>query len=122
MPNLFSKITSQDGTIRLFSGGIQHKSLVSVFDVVRCLKFMAESDNISREIFHCSNENMTVKEVAEVCKEINPNMKLIETDFYALSDVTITDAMKKYRSDLRDLPAQYDNSSVLGDITWPSRP
>jgi nucleoside-diphosphate-sugar epimerase len=51
MPNLFSKITSQNGTISLFSGGIQLKSLVPVFDVVRCIKYMAENKNISREIF-----------------------------------------------------------------------
>ena len=80
MPNLFSKITSQNGTIKLFSGGVQHKSLVSLFDVVRCLKFMAENKNINREIYHCSNENMTVKEVAELCKKINPKVTLIETD------------------------------------------
>ena len=80
MPNLFSKIASQNGTIKMFSGGVQHKSLVAVFDVVRCLKFMAESDNITRQIFHCSNENTTVKGVAELCKEINPKVKLVETD------------------------------------------
>ncbi len=80
MPNLFSKIASQNETIKMFSGGVQHKSLVAVFDVVRCLKFMAESDNISREIFHCSNENTTVRGVAELCKEINPKVKLVETD------------------------------------------
>jgi len=48
--------------------------------------------------------------------------KLAETDYYALSDVTMSDEMKKYRSDLRDLPSKYDNSSVVGDITWPSKP
>ena len=48
--------------------------------------------------------------------------KLAETDFYALSDVTISDEMKKYRADLRDLPSKYDNSSVVGTITWPSKP
>tara|TARA_Y100001938_G_scaffold141966_1_gene212522 strand:+ start:8114 stop:9481 length:1368 start_codon:yes stop_codon:yes gene_type:complete len=80
MPNLFSKITSLDGTIKLFSGGVQYKSLVCLFDVVRCLKFMAEADDINKQIFHCSNENMTVKEVAELCKEINPKVTLIETD------------------------------------------
>jgi nucleoside-diphosphate-sugar epimerase len=42
MPNLFSKITSQDGIIKLFSGGKQLKSLVSLIDVVRCLKFVEE--------------------------------------------------------------------------------
>ena len=48
--------------------------------------------------------------------------KLEETDFYSLSDVTMSDEMKTYRQALRDLPAQYDNSSVVGDITWPSKP
>ena len=53
---------------------------------------------------------------------IERNRKLEETDYYALSDVTMSDDMKKYRSDLRDLPSKYDNSSVVGDITWPSKP
>jgi nucleoside-diphosphate-sugar epimerase len=37
MPNLFSKITSQDGTIKLFSGGKQIKSLVPLIDVADVL-------------------------------------------------------------------------------------
>jgi nucleoside-diphosphate-sugar epimerase/SAM-dependent methyltransferase len=80
MPNLFSKITSQNGTIKLFSGGKQHKSLVSVIDVVRSMKFLSEKSDISREVFHCSSENTTVKKVADICKEINHEVKLIETD------------------------------------------
>ena len=80
MPNLFSKITSQNGTIKLFSGGRQHKSLVSVFDVVRAMKILAENNEISKEIFHCSSCNTTVKEVAEICKEINNHVELVETD------------------------------------------
>ncbi|MFA6432637.1 MAG: NAD-dependent epimerase/dehydratase family protein [Candidatus Paceibacterota bacterium] len=78
MPNLFSKIASQNGTISLFSGGVQYKSLVSLVDAVRGLKFMGES-KINREIFHLCNENMTVKEVADVCKKINPLVKIIST-------------------------------------------
>mgnify|MGYP001439060384 FL=1 len=80
MPNLFSKITSQNGTIKLFSGGKQHKSLVSVFDVVRAMKILAENNEISKEIFHCSSDNTTVKGVAEICKEINHQVELVETD------------------------------------------
>ena len=79
MPNLFSKIASQDGTIKLFSGGIQYKSLVALFDVVRAMKFMAESD-YNREIFHLSNESVTIKDVANICKKINPKVEIIETD------------------------------------------
>lgn len=79
MPNLFSKIASQNGTIKLFSGGIQLKSLVPLIDVARCMKFMSENE-IEKEIFHLSKENMTVKDVANICKEINPNLTIIETE------------------------------------------
>ena len=48
--------------------------------------------------------------------------KLAETDFYALSDVSLSDEMKKYRADLRDLPSKYDDSTVVKTITWPSKP
>ena len=50
------------------------------------------------------------------------NEKLTETDFYALSDVTLSDEMKKYRADLRDLPSKYDDSTVVKTITWPTKP
>lgn len=79
MPNLFSKITALDGTIKLFSGGVQYKSLVSLQDVVRSMKFFAES-NFSRETYHISNENMTIKEVAQLCKKYNDKVDIIETD------------------------------------------
>lgn len=78
MPNLFSKTASQNGTISLYGKGVQYKSLVNVIDVVRAMKFLAESDHIGT--YHLSNENMTVKEVAELCKEINPAVTLVETD------------------------------------------
>jgi len=35
------------------------------------------------------------------------NQKLQETDFYALSDVTMSDAMSTYRQALRDIPQNY---------------
>ena len=50
------------------------------------------------------------------------DQKLTETDYYALSDVTMSDDMTAYRKALRDLPASYDNSSVVGTITWPTKP
>ena len=43
---------------------------------------------------------------------------LVETDFYALSDVTMSSDMTTYRQALRDLPANVD----LSDITYPSKP
>ena len=69
MPNLFSKIASQNGTIKLFSGGKQLKSLSPLIDVARCFKFMEEK-NIKKEIFNVTKETVTVKQVAEICKKL----------------------------------------------------
>ena len=79
MPNLFSKIASQNGTIKLFSGGKQLKSLINVIDVVRCMKFMEENEKINNETFHLVNEQLTVKDVALLCKKINPRVVLEST-------------------------------------------
>ena len=80
MPNLFSKIASFNGKITLYSGGDQLKSLVSVYDVARCMEFVGESEKINKEIYNCVNENLTVKEVADVCKKVNKNLEVISTD------------------------------------------
>jgi len=50
------------------------------------------------------------------------NTLLAETDFYALSDVTMSDEMKKYRQDLRDLPSGLDTVEKVANVTWPSKP
>ena len=80
MPNLFSKIASQNGTLRLFAGGKQIKSLVPLIDVARCFKFMEEKENISSEIFNLTKDTLTVKDVAEICKRYNPKITLRETN------------------------------------------
>jgi nucleoside-diphosphate-sugar epimerase/dTDP-4-dehydrorhamnose 3,5-epimerase-like enzyme len=80
MPNLFSKITSQDGTLKLFAGGRQIKSLVPLIDVARCFKFMEEKKEINSETFNLTKETLTVKEVAEICKKHNPKITLTETN------------------------------------------
>ena len=49
------------------------------------------------------------------------NSKLAETDFYALSDVTMPDNVKTYRQALRDLPT-HKNWPNLEDADWPSKP
>ena len=80
MPNLFSKIASQNGTIKLFAGGRQIKSLVPLIDVARCFKFMEEKDEIKSEIFNLTKDTLSVKEVAEICKKHNPKITLKETN------------------------------------------
>jgi len=47
------------------------------------------------------------------------NTLLAETDFYALSDVTMSAEMTTYRQALRDVPDQTD---FPGTINWPTKP
>ena len=48
--------------------------------------------------------------------------KLKETDFYGNSDVTMSDDMKTYRQNLRDLPDGKDTVEKCENVTWPTKP
>ena len=50
------------------------------------------------------------------------NSLLAETDYYALSDVTMSDDMKTYRQNLRDLPSGKDTLDKVNNATWPPKP
>ena len=50
------------------------------------------------------------------------NRKLAETDFYALSDNTLSDKMKQYRKDLRDITIGLSTVEDVNNVTWPSKP
>ena len=45
--------------------------------------------------------------------------KLADTDWWATSDRTMTDAQTTYRQALRDVPANYTS---LDDVVWPTEP
>ena len=47
---------------------------------------------------------------------------LAATDFYALSDVTMSDDMKTYRQELRDLPSGKDTVAKCNDAVFPTKP
>ena len=48
--------------------------------------------------------------------------RLSSTDFYALQDVTMSDAMTAYRQDLRDLPAGLSTEAEVKAVSWPVKP
>ena len=50
------------------------------------------------------------------------NQLLAETDFYALSDVTMSSDMETYRQELRDLPDGKDTVAKCTDATFPTKP
>ena len=47
------------------------------------------------------------------------NGLLAETDWRAFPDVTMSDAWKSYRQELRDIPA---SNTVYANVTWPTQP
>jgi len=49
---------------------------------------------------------------------IERNRKLQESDWRAMSDLTLSDDWKTYRQALRDVPTQSDPDN----ITWPTKP
>ena len=76
------------------------------------------------------SDKMTAIDAAAPMKELRlqRDAKLAETDWTALSDVTLADNMKTYRQALRDLPASNDGKNatlkdgVLENVKWPSKP
>ena len=50
------------------------------------------------------------------------NRLLADTDYFALSDVTLADNMKTYRQQLRDLTSGLDTVDKVNNVTWPTKP
>ena len=126
MPNLFSKIASQDGTIKLFAGGRQIKSLVPLIDVARCFKSMEEKNDISSEIFNLTKDTVTVKEVAEMCKKYNPRVILKETNDevpnlgFSLSNKKILSTGFKFLygldKSIKDMISKWSKQNLIKDL------
>ena len=73
-----------------------------------------------------SNNNLVSYDVSAVETEAKygslrskRNQLLVDTDWTANSDVTMSDEMKTYRQALRDLPA---NTADPANPSWPTKP
>ena len=64
------------------------------------------------------DELVAAKPMADLRAE--RDRRLAETDWWASSDLTMSDAQKKYRTDLRNIPAS--GATGLDDVTWPTKP
>ncbi len=127
MPNLFSKITSQDGKIKLFSGGKQIKSLTPLIDVARCFKFM-EEENISNETYNLTKETVTVKQVAELCKKFNKKLKIESTDDeipnlgYTLSNKKLLQTGFKFlyelEENIKEMIFKWSKKNLIDDLEY----
>ena len=50
------------------------------------------------------------------------NSRLAATDWYGVSDLTMSADMTTYRQDLRDLPAGKTTKAHVDAATWPTKP
>jgi hypothetical protein len=57
-----------------------------------------------------SNANRTARKLEDI-KDMRLD-RLKETDWYSNSDVTMSDAMKTYRQNLRDIPANHTDEAA----------
>lgn len=78
--NLFAKMSSQGQTIKAFGGGVNYKSLIGVTDVARALILASQSDHLDKNTYILSNDNVTVMQIADICKKYNSDTKIISTN------------------------------------------
>jgi len=90
----------------------------------------ADSEGMAIVSTDPSDFGVTWKQVSDKLKELNDaeplgllrktrNEMLVESDWMANSDVTMSDAWKTYRQSLRDIT---DSATSLDDVTWPTKP
>jgi len=99
-----------------------------------CFSKITGTDTYGNAIFSSEPDkwDVTWKQISDELKKIEDaapmvelrrqrDVKLAETDFYALSDVTMSDDMKTYRQALRDI-TKHENWPNLEDSDWPTPP
>jgi len=70
-----------------------------------------EQTKSDTEIFNEHMENLRAKR----------NRLLTETDFYALSDVTMSSEIETYRQSLRDITNGLTTVEDVNSVTWPTK-
>jgi len=78
LPNLFPLRAKKNLDLKLYSKGIQIKSIVSVNDVARAMIYLSKKKN-KKEIYHFVSEHLTVRKIGELCKNFNQKINLILT-------------------------------------------
>ena len=77
LPNLFALRAKMNLDLKLFSKGVQIKSIISSKDVARAMVFLSKK-KFNRELFHFASEHISVKKLENFAKNII-KIKLIST-------------------------------------------
>ena len=78
LPNLFALRAKNGLDLKLFSGGIQIKSIVSVKDVARVM-FFFKKKQYSKQIYNFVSQHYTVKKIGQICNKYNNKINLFLT-------------------------------------------
>ena len=85
-------------------------------------KIVTLSDKEQKELDSIKKEWIDGKADRDLLElRMKRNRLLSETDWWASSDLTMTDAQKKYRQDLRDITKTYQSLSDK-DFAFPTKP
>lgn len=93
------------------------------------IRWLNGEDKDGNQLYH-ADQKLTWKQVQDVVAEASARnklydlrkertRKLAETDWTSNSDVVMSDEMKKYRQELRDITKTY---KTLDDVKWPTKP
>lgn len=83
-----------------------------------------EIDMTADEIAEFKSQQITIDlfEISLKNLRIERNQLLKKTDFYGLSDVTMSDEMKQYRQDLRDITEGLTTVEEVNAVEFPTKP
>ena len=95
-------------------------------------KFIVRDDDVKKIEWLDGTSSISQSEITNKLNALNTefelqflrnerNILLKETDYLALSDVTMSDAWKKYRQDLRDITKTYKSMQDEG-FAFPTKP
>ena len=95
-------------------------------------KFIVRDDDVKKIEWLDGTSSISQSEITNKLNELNTefelqflrnerNLLLKETDYLALSDVTMSDAWKKYRQELRDITKTYKSMQDKG-FAFPTKP
>ena len=99
--------------------------MTTLYKIVNGKRYKLTTEEIAEVEAKNVEWNNGAKNRAMVSLRNKRNDLLKETDFYALSDVTMSSAMTTYRQALRDLPSTIsddDTAEDVDNVTFPTKP
>ena len=102
-----------------------YPNVQTIDDTEGCFDFDGNKVEIDTNAVNEKEIEIRATEPMRILRE-ERNGKLIETDWWMLSDRTASQAQKDYRQALRDLPStsepKLDENGQLTNVTWPTKP